>query len=130
LLTSSDAILGRDGVTDYSGNFNSFTEDWQVLNTEQNLFQELHGSQHPAGCVYDASMMMEKKGEDFKRPFIRRRLMDRDVVTLKEAKMHMPILWTLKRGIYGLLMFWSWAILKSPKTHSTTKIHYLAFLWT
>lgn len=83
--TSSEALLGRDGVTDFAGNFNSFAEDWQVLNTEQNLFQELHGPQHPAGCVYDASMM-DKKGEDSKRPFIRRRLMDRDAVTLEEAK--------------------------------------------
>lgn len=55
--TSSPALLGRDGKTNFFGHYNSFAEEWQVLDTEQNLFQQPRGPQHPEGCIYNVDSM-------------------------------------------------------------------------
>jgi hypothetical protein len=89
--TSSTALLGRDGKTNFSGHYNSFAEEWQVLNTEQNLFQQPRGPQHPEGCIYDVDSMamMQHQQEDkkMKTSSIRRRLLDeaKEEVTMEQA---------------------------------------------
>ena len=56
--TSSKALLGRDGVTDLSTEFNSLGTSWQVLQSEEKLFKDKDRyPQHPVGCVYDGTMM-------------------------------------------------------------------------
>jgi hypothetical protein len=83
--TSSEQapLLGRDGITDFSGYHNSFAEEWQVLNTEEQLFQDV-GSQHPAGCIYDGSSI---KKEAKKSHHLRRSLMiQENEVTIDEAR--------------------------------------------
>ena len=60
-------LLSRDGSFDMTGNWNTFGEEWQVLDTEPMLFQERRAPQHPAGCVYESSG---------KQKNVRRRLMD------------------------------------------------------
>jgi hypothetical protein len=84
--TSSEQapLLGRDGITDFSGYHNSFAEEWQVLNTEEQLFQEAVGPQHPAICIYDGSSI---KKEAKKSHHLRRSLMmQENEVTIDEAR--------------------------------------------
>ncbi len=51
-----DRLLARDGMTDLTGQWNTFGEEWQVTIDEPKLFQyKDHFPQHPAGCVYKAS---------------------------------------------------------------------------
>jgi hypothetical protein len=87
--TSSTALLGRDGKTSFSGHYNSFAEEWQVLDTEQNLFQQPRGPQHPEGCIYDVDSMttMMQHQKTSSTTSIRRRLMDdaREEVTMEQA---------------------------------------------
>ena len=84
--TSSEQapLLGRDDITDFSGYHNSFAEEWQVLNTEEHLFQEAVGPQHPAICIYDGSSI---KKEAKKSHHLRRSLMmQENEVTIDEAR--------------------------------------------
>ena len=63
-------LLGRDGVTDYTGEWNSLGEQWQVRDTEPKLFMEEREPQFPTGCLYDAKNSFLRQGRE------RRRLMD------------------------------------------------------
>jgi hypothetical protein len=91
--TSSPALLGRDGKTNFSGHYNSFAEEWQVLDTEQNLFQQPQGPQHPEGCIYDVDSMTtmmqhhQKTSSSSTPSSIRRRLLveAREEVTMEQA---------------------------------------------
>jgi hypothetical protein len=89
--TSSPALLGRDGKTNFSGHYNSFAEEWQVLDTEQNLFQQPRGPQHPEGCIYDVdsmtTMMQHQKTSSTSRSIRRRLLVEarEEVVTMEQA---------------------------------------------
>ncbi len=47
-------LLGRDGETDLSGEWNTYGEEWQVKDGEPKLFQDQdRHPQYPAGCVYE-----------------------------------------------------------------------------
>jgi hypothetical protein len=72
LGSPTNAILvGRDGKTDLTGEWNAFGEEWQVQSDEPKLFQDKNrGPQHPFGCIYEA--------QQTKRNVRRRRLTDYD----------------------------------------------------
>jgi hypothetical protein len=53
-------LLSRDKKLDMTGNWNSFGEEWQVLDTEPALFQEKRTPQYPQGCVYEATFKKNK----------------------------------------------------------------------
>jgi hypothetical protein len=55
---------------DMTGNWNSYGEEWQVLDTEPSLFQEKRFPQYPQGCVYESSTSFKKK-----KTMLRRRLL-------------------------------------------------------
>jgi hypothetical protein len=57
---------------DMTGNWNSYGEEWQVLDTEPNLFQEKRFPQYPQGCVYESTAAFK----DNKRMLRRRLLLD------------------------------------------------------
>jgi hypothetical protein len=57
---------------DMTGNWNSYGEEWQVLDTEPNLFQEKRFPQYPEGCVYESTTAFK----DNKRMLRRRLLLD------------------------------------------------------
>ena len=46
---------------DMTGNWNSYGEEWQVLDTEPNLFQEQRFPQYPQGCVYESTAFKKNK---------------------------------------------------------------------
>ena len=46
---------------DMTGNWNSYGEEWQVLDTEANLFQEKRFPQYPQGCVYESTSFKKNK---------------------------------------------------------------------
>ncbi len=52
-----------------TGNWNSYGEEWQVLDTEPKLFQENRFPQHPQGCVYESTSFKKNK------KMLRRRLL-------------------------------------------------------
>ena len=52
---AGDRLLGRDGVTDISQNWEEYGEEWQVRDTEPKLFQELRAPQYPDSCIYYVS---------------------------------------------------------------------------
>lgn len=47
-------LLARDGVTDFTGEWNTFGEEWQVKDVDQKLFIENREPQYPKGCRYSA----------------------------------------------------------------------------
>jgi hypothetical protein len=55
---------------DMTGHWNSYGEEWQVLDTEPNLFQEKRFPQYPQGCVYESTKSFKKK-----KTMLRRRLL-------------------------------------------------------
>jgi hypothetical protein len=61
-------LLARDGVTDMTGDWKAYGEEWQVRSTEPKLFQESSAPQHPAPPVYEMSAKKTSR--------IRRRLME------------------------------------------------------
>jgi len=71
---SGNRLLGRDGVTDMSKDWNKYGEEWQVRNKEQNLFQEHRAPQHPDACIYHVSDDYPSK----QNHNLRRRLLDDD----------------------------------------------------
>jgi hypothetical protein len=52
---TSAKLFGRDGITDFTDEWNSFGEEWQVRDTEPKLFLDDRMPQYPTGCVDDAS---------------------------------------------------------------------------
>ena len=71
-----DGLLARDGLTDLSGEWNSFGEEWQVRDTDRKLFLEDRHPQYPASCMYESSK---------KSTSLRRRLSDHLFVTPEVA---------------------------------------------
>ena len=62
-------LLARDGVTDLTGAWNTYGEDWQVNEEDPKIFQDMdRRPQFPVGCVYQAD---PKQKSHFRR---RRRL--------------------------------------------------------
>jgi hypothetical protein len=74
-------LLGRDGVTDFTGEWNSFGEQWQVRDTEPKLFMSEREPQFPKGCLYDSKNSFLRQGRKH------RRLMEvpRSEITVAEA---------------------------------------------
>jgi hypothetical protein len=70
------SLIARDGITDLSGHWNTYGEEWQVNDSDSKLFQdnERH-PQYPEGCLYDAA--------ETKPHYRHRRLLDQ--VTLESA---------------------------------------------
>ena len=52
---AGNRLLGRDGVTDMSKDLSKYGEEWQVRDTEQELFQESRAPQYPDVCLYYVS---------------------------------------------------------------------------
>ena len=69
----SEGLVSRPNAAghrfDMTGNWNSYGEEWQVLDTEPNLFQEKRFPQYPEGCVYESTSFKKNKG------MLRRRLL-------------------------------------------------------
>lgn len=53
--SAGDNIVGRDGVTDMSKDWNAYGEEWQVRDTEPQLFEHQRAPQFPEACVYHAA---------------------------------------------------------------------------
>jgi hypothetical protein len=51
--------IGRDNTI--IEDFNAFGQDWQVLSTEQNLFRDIEGPQHPQYCEIPNSVEMRRR---------------------------------------------------------------------
>ncbi len=90
--TPTGFAMARDGATNLAGEWNTYGEEWQVLNTEPKLFQESRAPQHPAGCSYDAQPQSAATKNRLRR---RRRLMDGSVgdevskeVAMKACEQH------------------------------------------
>jgi len=77
-------LLGRDGVTDLSGHWNTYGEEWQVDDSDPKLFQDMkRHPQYPHGCVYVAdSKKTNIRGSHNRR---RRRLIEANYVSLDAA---------------------------------------------
>lgn len=74
----SKSLLARDGVTDLSGNWNTYGEEWQVNDEDPELFMDTkHHPQYPDGCIY--------KGSKKKQNLLRRRLLSVVDVTQNTA---------------------------------------------
>jgi hypothetical protein len=62
---SEEGLGSRPDATghrfDMTGNWNSFGEEWQVLDTEPNLFLEQRFPQYPQGCVYESTSFKKNK---------------------------------------------------------------------
>ena len=72
-------LLARDGITDLTGHWNTYGEEWQVNDKDRKLFQDSsRHPQYPKGCVYEAEME--------KSHIRRRRLMEGEVVSLDAAQ--------------------------------------------
>jgi len=69
---AGNRLLGRDGVTDMSKDWNKYGEEWQVRDTEQKLFQERRAPQYPGVCIYQVS----DDGHSKKTNNLRRRLLN------------------------------------------------------
>ena len=76
-------LLARDGVTELTGAWNMYGEDWQVNEEDPKIFQDMDRyPQFPVGCVYQAD---PKQKSHFRR---RRRLFgveEEDKVTFERA---------------------------------------------
>jgi len=61
----SEGLVSRPNAAghrfDMTGNWNSYGEEWQVLDTEPNLFQEKRFPQYPEGCVYESTSIKKNK---------------------------------------------------------------------
>ena len=54
-------LLARDGVTDLTGAWNTYGEDWQVNEEDPKIFQDMNRRpQFPVGCVYQAEDPKQK----------------------------------------------------------------------
>jgi hypothetical protein len=71
---SEEGLGSRPDATghrfDMTGHWNSYGEEWQVLDTEPNLFQEQRFPQYPQGCVYKSTSFFKKN-----KMMLRRRLL-------------------------------------------------------
>jgi hypothetical protein len=69
-------LLARDGSTDLTGHWNSYGEEWQVNNSDPQLFQDSsRHPQYPNNCEYTSDV----------KSHMRRRLVDVEKVSLEEA---------------------------------------------
>lgn len=90
LLGSTDAhgvaqsLLSRDGFRNLEGEWNTLGEEWQVRDTDKNLFLNKRFPQYPEGCVYTST----GTGKDAEKKNLRRRLEDRSKsnVSIEVAK--------------------------------------------
>ena len=83
----ANALLARDGVTDLTGHWNTFGEEWQVNATDPKLFQKNdRHPQYPMGCLYEVDADHVTQSHIRRR---RRRLTEEEAskarVTLKAA---------------------------------------------
>jgi len=83
---AGNRLLGRDGVTDMSYDWNEYGEEWQVRDMEPKLFQENRAPQYPDPCIYYAS----DGGHLKKTHNLRRRLLadgegENSIVTMEAA---------------------------------------------
>ena len=64
-IGGSEGLVSRPNAAgdrfDMTGNWNSYGEEWQVLDTEPNLFQEKRFPQYPQGCVYESTAFKKNK---------------------------------------------------------------------
>ena len=73
-------LLSRDGVTDLTGYWNTYGQEWQVNNSDQKLFQDMtRRPQFPETCSYHADTESSFRGN-------RRRLSDTPNVSLEVAE--------------------------------------------
>ena len=56
---AGDRLLGRDGITNMSQDWNKYGEEWQVKNTEPRLFQDHRAPQYPDPCTYQDGKLMK-----------------------------------------------------------------------
>lgn len=70
LLGNDKGLYSRDGSIGMVGNWNSYSEEWQVLDSEPLLFNERRDPQYPAGCMY------EDISNNHSHSKLRRRLLD------------------------------------------------------
>ena len=69
-------LLARDGITDLTGHWNTYGEEWQVNDKDPKIFQDMdRHPQYPSGCIYKADA----------KNHIRRRLIDTEKVSLDAA---------------------------------------------
>ena len=84
-LEEGKPLFARDGITDLTGHWNTYGEEWQVNDTDPKLFQDSHRHpQYPVGCLY--TTMAEKNMATMSH--VRRRLEDTGIthiVGLQEA---------------------------------------------
>jgi len=53
-------LLARDGITDLTGHWNTYGEEWQVNDVDPKLFKDGNRRpQYPDGCVYKADMKQQ-----------------------------------------------------------------------
>ncbi len=69
--TTRGYAMARDGKTNLAGEWNTYGEEWQVLDVEPKLFQDNRAPQHPAGCLYNSQPQHSAS-----KNRLRRRLMD------------------------------------------------------
>lgn len=73
-------MLSRDGVTDLTGHWNTYGQEWQVNDSDQKLFQDMtRRPQFPETCSYHADTESSFRGN-------RRRLSDTPNVSLEVAE--------------------------------------------
>ena len=82
-------LFARDGVTDLTGHWNTYGEEWQVNDTDLKLFQDSNRHpQYPQGCLY-TTMDNDNKEATTTMAHVRRRLEDtgvtQHIVGLQEA---------------------------------------------
>ncbi len=68
--SADTSLLARDGVTDLTGYWNTYGEEWQVRDTDMKLFRENRPPQFPVGCRYESNTATTKK---MKRKRLRQR---------------------------------------------------------
>ena len=83
-------LFARDGVTDLTGHWNTYGEEWQVNDTDLKLFQDSNRHpQYPQGCLYTTTTDNDNKEATTTMSHVRRRLEDtgvtQHIVGLQEA---------------------------------------------
>jgi len=75
-------LLARDGMTDLTGHWNTYGEEWQVNDKDPQLFLDSKRfPQYPNGCLYNEQVQMH----DHVRRRRRRRLMETNTVSIEVA---------------------------------------------
>ena len=76
--SQKETLMSRDGLTDLSGYWNTYGEEWQVKDTELKLFRENRAPQHPAGCMYEQKNLRHRNHSH-------RRLTGLDAISFEDA---------------------------------------------